>query len=71
MFALPRPRLVQLSGETSSCIITMREEDLGRRRATLLGKARKGMHGGRKVNRYIRDAVRAGAVYVLRLGHPG
>ena len=49
----------------------MRAEALGRRHTALLGKARKGVHGGRKVNRYIRDAVRAGAVYVLRLGHPG
>ena len=71
MFALPRPRLVQLSGETSSRIITMRAEALGLRHTALLGKARKGVRGGRKVNRYIRDAVRAGAVYVLRLGHPG
>lgn len=56
MFALPHPRLVQLSGETSSRVITLRTEALGRSRAGCLArKERKGVRGGRKVNRYIRD----------------
>lgn len=46
MFALPRPRLVQLSGETSSRIITMRAEALGRRHTALLGKPGKACAGG-------------------------